>query len=414
MANEIIASKPQTARIHYGNDGGGAIVRLTKSGEIHSILKRIKLSESEGQFYKMGVQDPESKWPNIKYVTKNVITARGYDLIRSMMGMHITFPDFVLNEEGKEVCNPYPHSENGMVSYVKVRAIGTCRGPSGNWQAQDLTFIYNFQAYLAEDLYNKWFGNNKKKNKGKDDFPPEDDDKDYKAPPWGCLLNANVAPPVTPDKIRFPVQANMVLECDLNSRHVHKIVKEHLAAQKFAERNAISMCVRNIVRKLTGLYFADENGFVDVVVWVQEDKDFQTINNMISRSKEGVVTIDGDQVQVMRDQEEVRDIEPEFVSDEEIQEAEVEPQTDTVDMPPPPPPGPDVEPPITKQPIANRDRNDALAELREVISKLENKQKHPKIAKFLDKEGMKSLADIAKAELTIIDRFISELKEPKQ
>lgn len=410
MANEIATVKQQTARIHYGSDGGGAIVRLTKSGEIHSILKRIKLSEAEGQFYKMRVQDPESKWSNIKYVMKNVITARGYDLIRSMMGMHITFPDVVLNEEGKEVCNPYPHQENGMVSYVKVRGIGTCRGPSGNWQAQDLTFIYNFKAYLAEDLYNKWYGSDKKKKSNNDEA---EEQEDYNAPDWGCLLNAEAAPPVAPDKIRFPVQANMVLECDLKSRFVHKIVKEHLAAQKFAERNAISMCVRNIVRKLTGLYFADDNGCVDVIVWVQEDKDFQTINGMISRSKEGVVTIDGDEVQVIRDREVVKEIDAEFVSDEEIQEAEVESHSVPVDMPPPPPPGPDVEPPISKQPDPNRDRNVALADLREVISKLENKQKNPKIAKFLDKEGMKSLADIAKADVSVIDKFISELKEPK-
>ncbi len=413
MANEIITSKPQTARIHYGTDGGGAIVRMTRSGEIHSILKRIKLSESEGQFYKMRVQDPESKWPNIKYVMKNVITARGYDLIRSMMGMHITFPDVVLNEEGKEVCNPYPHAENGMLSYVKVRAIGTCRGPSGNWQAQDLTFIYNFKAYLAEDLYNKWFGPEKKK-KSKNDGPPEDEqEEDYKVPDWGRLLNATAAPPVTPDKIRFPVQANMVLECDLNSRHVHKIIKDHLASHKFAERNAISMCIRNVVRKLTGAYFTDEHGCVDVVVWVQEDKDFQAINSMIAASKEGVVTIDGDQVEVVRDREEVKDIEPEFVSDEEVQEAEVEPHSVAVDMPAPPPPGPDVEPPISKQPNPDRDRNVALADLREVISKLENKQKNPKIARFLDKEGMKSLADIAKADVSVVDRFIQYLKESK-
>lgn len=413
MTNEIATIKQQTARIRYGNDGGGAIVRLTKSGEIHSIQKRIKLNEEEGQFYKMRIQDPASKWPNIKYITKNVITARGYDLIRSMMGMHITFPDVVLNEEGIEVCNPYPHQENGMVSYVKVRAIGTCRGPSGNWQAQDLTFIYNFKAYLAEDLYNKWYGKDKKAKK--DNAEPEDheEQEDYIAPSWGCLLNAEAAPPVAPDKIRFPVQANMVLECDLKSRFVHKIVKEHLAAQKFAERNAISMCVRNIVRKLTGLYFADENGCVDVIVWVQEDKDFQTINSMISRSKEGVVTIDGDDVQVIRDQEEVKEIEPEFVSDEEVQEAEVAPQSAALDMPPPPPPGPDAEPPIAKKPNPDRDLNQALADLREVMSKLNGKHKNPKIAKFLEREDIKSLADIANAEVSVIDRFITYLKEPK-
>jgi len=386
---------------------------LSKSGEIHSIQKRIKLNEEEGQFYKMRIQDPASKWPNIKYITKNVITARGYDLIRSMMGMHITFPDVVVNEEGNEVCNPYPHQENGIVSYVKVRAIGTCRGPSGNWQAQDLTFIYNFKAYLAEDLYNKWYGKDKKAKKDNGEPEEPEEQGDYNAPSWGCLLNAEAAPPVTPDKIRFPVQANMVLECDLKSRFVHKIVKEHLAAQKFAERNAISMCVRNIVRKLTGLYFADENGSVDVIVWVQEDKDFQTINSMISRSKEGVVTIDGDDVQVIRDREEVKEIEPEFVSDEEVQEAEISPQPIALDMPPPPPPGPDAEPPIAKKPNPDRDRNGALADLREVISKLDGKQKNPRIAKFLDKEGMKSLADIAKAEVSVIDSFITYLKEPK-
>lgn len=393
MANEIATKATDMVRVVYGTDGMGALAKVTPSGEIVSLRKKVKLSIEDGQYYEMQVPDPTRKDEDrFAKITKNVITAKGYDYIRSLMGIHIMCPDTVIDDNGNTVGNPQLFEEGGMLKQVRVRSIACCRGPSGNWQAQDLTFVYSFAAYLADDLYAKWYGK-EKWYKGRKV-------EDRKQAEWGKLVNTTVASPCSPDKIRVSVSNNIALECDLSHSDVFAIIREHLTRQKFAERNAHSMCARNLIRKLTGLYYADEKGMVEITVWIQKDKDHKTIRDMISRSKDGAVNIEGDVVIVERTNETVVELDEDCYEEaDEGGVVDVEPVELAPTLPPPPDP-------------SARTKIAAVNELRELLKGLDKKHNNPQMKEILKKRNM-TIVDVTKDSVSLVelDAIISEVKE---
>lgn len=364
------------ARIVYGSDGKGAIARVNDEGVIHAISKKVHLSADEGQWYHMSVMNAATG----KYEQKKIITAKGYDYLRSLIGIYFTSPDTIVNSDGRVVGNPYLHESKGMLEYVKLRVIGACRGPSGNWQAQDLTFVFNFKAYLASDLFAKWH-----------------DRRTGATKEWGRLVNSLAAAPCPPDKIRVPVSMGVELEVDLDNFAVMSIYREHLEKQKFAERNAYSMAARNIMRKLLGLHYVDDDNTVTITVWPQADKDIAKVGSMVERNKQGSVVIDADVVEVVRDQVEA--------TDEDVQSVDERDDESVVEI--------DVPEPIKPQ----RTKVQALAELREMINQIPENDEKPEAKKGLIKaalklEGFKAPADLTKDHVTIevIDKIKDHLR----
>ena len=365
------------ARIVYGSDGKGAIARVNEEGVIHAISKKVYLSAEEGQWYYMSTKNAETD----KYEQKKVITAKGYDYLRSLIGIYFTSPDTIVNSDGRVVGNPYLHESKGMLEYVKVRIIGACRGPSGNWQAQDLTFVFNFKAYLASDLFAKW--HDKRSGTTKD---------------WGRLINSLAAAPCPPDKIRVPVSMGVELEVDLAHPAVMSIYREHLEKQKFAERNAYSMASRNIMRKLLGVHYVDEDNTVTVTVWPQADKDLLKVGSMVERNKQGSVVIDADVIEVIRDQVEA--------TDEDIQSADERDDDQPV-----------VEEVFVAPTPVQRTKVQALAELREMINAIPEHPEKPDTKKNLIRaalklEGFKTPSDLTKDHVTIevVDKVKDHLR----
>lgn len=371
MSNQL-----STLRYTYGSDGKGALIRVTPDGAVHSIQKKVRLTAEEGQWYFMSVRNADTG----NYEMKKIITAKGYDYLRGIIGINFVSPDTIVSSDGREVGNPYLHEASGMLEYVKVRLIGACRGPSGNWQAQDLTFVFNFKAYLASDLFAKWH-----------------DKKSGGVASWGKLINTAAASPCSPSAIRVPVSMGVELEVDLGAKEVRSIFREHLEKQKFAERNAYSMAARNIMRKLLGLYYVEEDNTVTITIWPQADKDLLKLGDVVQRAKQGSASLDGD----------VIDVE---VVETEATEEDIEAANDSdVDV--------EAEPEPAKEEPKVRDKQAALDDLRKAVEKIPEHPEKPKhreefIRAAFKLAGFKTKAEVTKPDVTVeqIDKLIDHLR----
>lgn len=370
MSNQL-----STMRYSYGPDGKGALVRVTPDGAVYSITKKVLLTAEEGQWYFMNVKNADTG----DYENKKVITAKGYDYLRGLIGINFVSPDTIVSADGREVGNPYLHEANGMLEYVKVRLIGACRGPSGNWQAQDLTFVFNFKAYLASDLYAKWHYK-----------------KTGDVAKWGRLINTAAASPCSPSCIRVPVSMGVELECDLDAKEVRSIFREHLEKQKFAERNAYSMAARNIMRKLLGLYYVENDNTVTITIWPQADKDLLKLGDVVQRAKQGSVSLDGDVIEVEVVETEANEEDIKATNDQDVEEAEVEPVVEEKKV---------------------RTKEQALADLRHAIEIIPLNEEKPKQKDDLVRAafvlcGFKNKKDVTKPDVTVeqIDQLIDRLR----
>lgn len=349
--------------VALGPDGGNALLRTTSDGTVVSVRKIVTLTAEDGQWYWMKVKNAATD----KYEKKKVITAKGYDYLRGIIGIHLMSPDTIVGKDGRPVGNPEMHESDGMLDYVKVRVIGSCRGPSGNWMAQDLTFVFNFKAYLASDLYNKWH-----------------DKQSGEVKEWGRLINAKAAPPCDPSKLRVPLPNGIELEVDLMNPVVTSILREHLEKQKFAERQAYSMAARNIMRKLLGLYYVEENNTVTLTIWPQADKDLLKMRSMVERSQVGSISIDDDVVEVSRDTAVAEEEDIQAVDEiEDTEDAEVE----------------------VEQP-AGRTLDQARADLREAFRQLPVNEEKPEsrdnlLAAACKLAGLKSVKDLQRSDITV-------------
>lgn len=362
--------------VALGPDGGNALLRVTPDGAIVSMRKIVTLTAEDGHWYWMSVKNADTgKWQK-----KKLITAKGYDYLRGIVGIHFFSPDTITNHDGKQVGNPYLAESEGMLDYVKIRVVGSCRGPSGNWMAQDLTFVFNFRAYLASDLFGKWH------------------DKDSGAvQEWGQVINPKAAPPCPANKLRVPLPQGLELEVDIMNSAVIRILREHLEKHKFAERQAYSMAARNIMRKLLGLYYVEENNTVTVTIWPQADKDLLNMKSMFEKSQTGTVSIDSDTIEVERDT---------AVATEEDLQAVDESDDDKIE---------DAE--IIPQAKPERTVDQARAELREAVRSIlaneeEPKQRDARIKAACKLVGIRDLKDITRADITVeaIDKLKDHLR----
>lgn len=262
-----------------------ALVKQTGNGLVRNTLARIRLDPDKAETWSLRAWNPSTK----QYERKQSITATGYNKINQFLGVSFFTPERIIDDDGRVTSNPYFHrDEHGEIVFVKVRMIGLGRNATGNLVAHDLTVTYNLRTYFAQDLYSKWTGK-----------------KDEATRDWGVLMPMQFAKPDSTHLV-VPIAGGSALVVDLKSKDVVYALGEHLNRQKFAERNAQTICQRNILKKFTGLQVVTDN-FVSVVSWVQPDRDFITIGRKVSEAQEGRIIIDDEPVDLQREAATVED-----------------------------------------------------------------------------------------------------------
>lgn len=343
-----------------------ALVKMSGNGAARSALVRVPLSEEKGEVWYLGgyVSTGDGQKDRWDRRAKAAITAAGYNKLNQFGGVSFATPETIVGENGKASSNPYFHRENGEIVYVKVRRIGIGRNALGNLVAIDLTVTYNIRDYFAQDVFAKWSG---KKS-------------DTAVAGWGEIFDAQNVP----DEVRrngrrklIHCPGGVVLAIDLSSKDAIALISEHIGRQKFAERNAWTICERNILKKFYAASQLRPNDLtVPVVAWQSVDRDIGQLAEIAARSRDGKITLeDRDEitgkpttVAVERESAVAQsdDIEAALVGDADEEMQHPEPDGD----PEPSSIGQTVQPPPAKDGGAAKHLEELRAKVRDLYAKL--------------------------------------------
>lgn len=245
------------------------LVKITRDGAIENALTKVQLKPEE--YYSQKIQDGDKK-----YQTKKAINANGYNRINRWLGVTFLCPDTILSDTGVKLPNPYVEREKGEVIRVRVRRVGVGRSVTGDLQIIDLICVYDVNLYFCSDVYNRF-----KFSEGK----------------WG-KLSAREPKESEAFVLKLPV-GDMHLAMDLNDPTVQGLVREYIDRQKFAERNAITICQRNILNQFLGTRYADHDGCVTFTHWPKSSltpEDLEFVRMQLNEGRQ-VVTLGGQVVQ---------------------------------------------------------------------------------------------------------------------
>jgi len=275
-----------------GGKPTNALVKMTPNGLVRSIHVRVPLSEAKGEVWYLGGYDENNRW-NKK--AKAAITAAGYNKLNLVGGVSFATPETLVSEDGKASSNPYFHRESGELVYVKVRRIGIGRNAAGNLVAIDLTVTYNIRDYFAQDCFAKWSG---KKS-------------DTATAGWGQIFDAeNIPDEVRKDGRRKLIRCpgGVVLSIDLTQKDAIAVIQEHINRQKFAERNAWTICERNILKKFyAAAQLRPTDLTVPVVAWQTVDRALEELARIAAESRGGRVTVGNEELEIERQNEVAND-----------------------------------------------------------------------------------------------------------
>ncbi len=259
---------------------GGAevksLLKLTPQGLVRNWMCAVRLSEEKGEVYRMRGAP--------------IITAAGYDRCNLFAGITFVCPPVVAGEDGTDRPNPYLHrSKSTGVEWVRVRQVGVGRNPQANLVAHDLTLNYDLSMYWAQDILSKWSGR-----------------KSDACKSWGTLENIKADgqyESIYPRQKVIALPDGFALIVDLTHLDVVACVLEHINRQKFAERNAITICRRNILKRHFAAAKLDNSLTVNIVGWPQIDRDLDELREVVSKADAGKVTLGGEAVIVERNVE---------------------------------------------------------------------------------------------------------------
>lgn len=245
---------------------------------------RVVLRSDRNEYYPRGMRDPEEK----RYVTRKVITAQGYARINTFMGVTFSSPSTIQIGD-KVMGNPYTERDGASVQRVTVRRVGIARSAAGSLSAIDLTVTYDLDDYFIGEVWSKW-------QPGRNDSKPSS---------WGKVFGSpDAAKPESHEKL-IPCPGGIYLLVNLHSKEVIELWSAHLQRQKFAERNAVSICERNIMKRFVGVSYAADDGTVNVVHWSQPDRNLRQFDEISERIQRGEARIEGLDVQVQKFSESV-------------------------------------------------------------------------------------------------------------
>ena len=310
------------------------------------------------------------------------ITALGYNRCNQFAGVSFVTPENLAGPDGKPVNNPFFHydDEDGSLIYIRVRRIGVGRNMVGNRIAIDLTLTYDVDHYFQQEIFAKI-------------------EKAKSGAEWFEIVSSEAIP----DELRRDRHKRIVL-CeggisiilDLKSPIVVDLFQGHIKRVKFAERNANTICERNILKRFIAVAGLGQTGYVDIVSWPQTDLDFNKIAEAMKRSREGAINIEGKPVEIVREEETIRDKE----EIDGILAGDNEDET-----------GGSSEPPVDAPPLEEATEemlSKARAEIRDHVRKLA--EEVWSIA--FEARGFNSLADVAECKaIWSLEDLLSDLRK---
>ena len=279
MSSSLARRGQERTAILLVGDQQPAIVKQTADGAIQAFRANVVLSEAKGEVYGLTARVGE------QWIKVPIPTAAGYMRINQVLGVVFHSPETQVTETGAVVPNPYIHrtKEDG-IRYVRYRVVGVGRLPTGKLSMHDYTIYYDLHTYWAQDLMSKWTG--KKSESVKE---------------WGKLSPSEEVPPDGVERKRWKplaIPGGAVLWVDLSHKDVIAAYTEHINRQKFAERNAITIAKRNIIKSMTGIVRLDDKCSVQVTGWVDSDRSIEEVAAAITKAESGTATIDGEVVDV--------------------------------------------------------------------------------------------------------------------
>jgi len=217
---------------------------------------------------------------NGNYVARKTITAQGFQRLNNWIGVSFSSPD-TLQVGDKIVGNPHIEKTGMTTNRVTTRRIGVGRNSAGVLMAVDITVTYDLDDYAASEIFSAW-------TPGFKDKQPQ---------PWGRIVSDPTMDKLKPTEKVVACPGGIYLVVDLTNPKVIGLYKQMMERQKFADRNALSICDRNILKKFVGTAFADSEGYVNVVHWSQPDRTRDQMKRIFEKIQKGEVNIDGEDVQ---------------------------------------------------------------------------------------------------------------------
>ena len=270
-----------------------AICRFTSAGTLRAVNVPMKISAAKGETFALKTKVGD------QWVEQHSLTAVAYDRLNTVAGVSFfTHPERLVDNEGKPRPNPWIEQDaNGAIHFVRVALVGLGRSATGNLVGHALSVTYDLRTYLAQDLWSKWQG-----KKGYDGGRGGQAKAAVASKDWGVITPPDATSSGSPKHtIPFYIPAGIKLWCDYSHPEVQAIIGEHINRQKFAERNSITICRRNILKKFLGVSRLGADMTVNVTGYVSEDRDLVRMSQAVAASQSGEIVVDAEQINVVRE-----------------------------------------------------------------------------------------------------------------
>jgi len=199
---------------------GQVFVRRDEKGVARGFVGQVSLSVKNNEIY------------NVQGKTK--ISADGYTKLNQIAGVSIVTPPTLSLPDGQRVVNPYilretdPMTKRSRTVGVWVRKTAVGYAPTGSLMVIDGSLYLDLEIYFLQDVMKKI---SKAKEAGRLCLFGQITDEEKKT----CLI--------------LPYQFGIYVVAKLSHQEILSALDTHIQRQKFAERVAVTICERNVLRK---------------------------------------------------------------------------------------------------------------------------------------------------------------------
>jgi hypothetical protein len=252
------------------------LCKMTPEGEVTAMFSRVPLRSENGEWHPMRAKGADGKTE-----VRKAITAMGFQRLNGWIGVNFASPPTLWGGDG-EVGNPHIERDGSTAKRASVRRIGVGRNKAGVLMAVDLTLTYDLGDYAACELYDAWRPGYNEKNPAA----------------WGRIVgSAEHAHPKPHEKV-VACPGDIYLVVDLTAQKPMQLWSQVMQRQKFAERMAVSICERNILKRFVGTAYCSEDATVPIVHWSSPDRSRSHMQRVFEKIQDGEVQIEGEDVHV--------------------------------------------------------------------------------------------------------------------
>lgn len=351
------------------NGKPATLVKITSDGLIKRTIRKVELSPERGHFY-MGFVPGDAQKPKI-------ITAQGFAYLNQFSPLAWIPQDTIRDPDGKEVGNP--QDKRKSEGLVRVRRFAVGRTVDGTLRAYDLTLTYDLNAYFAADVLGKY---NAKEGHGRS--------AKMGTPKWGQIINELSLEDhlrKNPSHGSVPIAPGIYLVFDATNVEIRKLYREHNERVRFADRFAVSVCERNILKKHFGFSTVPPNNVVEIACWEQPEFNFEKLASSVV-TKNGRIVVDGEEIEAEVSDEVATTEDIEAVINDEEDAAAGEDQEDETHRPSP---------------------DKARAELRALFKMHGIKNVEPWVSEKLKSSGVGSIANLASCEDIVLMEELAQI-----